>query len=61
VPELVIWFEVVSRDLNFPSEPDFVQNSLSIKSKFIVDVNDLLISNPDPWSWRPAFPVPSWR
>jgi hypothetical protein len=26
VPELVIWFEVVSRDLNFPSEPDFVQN-----------------------------------
>jgi hypothetical protein len=29
VPELLVWFEVVN-EVNFPNEPDFVQNSLSV-------------------------------
>jgi hypothetical protein len=47
VPELVVWFEGGGVFI-FPSEPDFVQNCLSIKPKFVIDVVGPLISNPAP-------------
>jgi hypothetical protein len=40
VPELVA--------VSFPSEPDFVQTFLSIKSKAVVDMIAPLLANPDP-------------
>jgi hypothetical protein len=36
-PELVVWFEGVV-GISFPSKPDFVKNSLSIKSHSVVDM-----------------------
>jgi hypothetical protein len=45
VPELVVWFKVVA---SFPSEPDFVQNSLSVWSNFVVLVKASLLANPFP-------------
>jgi hypothetical protein len=47
VPELVVWFEVVS-DLNFPREPDFVQNYLSILSNCVIVTTLPLLANPMP-------------
>jgi hypothetical protein len=40
VPELVV-------AVSFPSEPDFVQTFLSIKSKVVVDMIIPLLANPD--------------
>jgi hypothetical protein len=40
-PELVVVGAVI-----FPSEPDFVQNSLSIKSNSVIDMNGSLPTNP---------------
>jgi hypothetical protein len=39
VPELVVV-------VNFPNESDFVQNFLSIKSKFVIDMISPLLVNP---------------
>jgi hypothetical protein len=48
VPALVVWFEVVG-DVRFPSEPDFVQISLSIKPDCAVVIkNGPLRANPKP-------------
>jgi hypothetical protein len=47
VPELVIWFEGVGA-VNFPSKPDFVQNSLLIESHFVIVMNDPLHASPLP-------------
>jgi hypothetical protein len=43
VPELVVWF---ADGVILPSESDFVQNSLSIKSKFVVLMTGPLRVNP---------------
>jgi hypothetical protein len=47
VPELVVWFEPVGLS-SFPSEPDFVQTFLSIKSNFVVVMILPLLANPVP-------------
>jgi hypothetical protein len=47
VPELVVWFEVVS-DPNFPIEPDLVEKYLSILSHSVTVMNCPLITNPLP-------------
>jgi hypothetical protein len=48
VPELVVWFEVSVSVVSFPSEFDAVENSLSIKSKFVSLVEGSLLANPNP-------------
>jgi hypothetical protein len=45
MPELVV---VVVPAVIFPSEPDCIQNSLSILSKFVVIMIDPLCINPQP-------------
>jgi peptidoglycan/LPS O-acetylase OafA/YrhL len=47
VPELVILVQGVGAVI-FPSEPDFVQNSLAIKSMFVVAMMFSLCANPAP-------------
>jgi hypothetical protein len=47
VPELVVSFEVEGA-VSFPDEPDFVQNSLSIKSNFVMVMQAPLLTNPHP-------------
>jgi hypothetical protein len=44
VPELAV--VVVVCAFNFPSEPNFVKNTLSIKSKFVCSMKSPLITNP---------------
>jgi hypothetical protein len=46
VPELVVWFEPVG--FTFPSEPDFVQTFVSIKSNFVIVMILPLLANPVP-------------
>jgi hypothetical protein len=46
VPKLVVWFEATTA--SFPSEPDFVQESFSIESKFVCSTICPLITNPNP-------------
>jgi hypothetical protein len=46
VPALVVWFEATTAI--FPSEPDFVQRSLAIKSKFVFGVIVPLLADPPP-------------
>jgi hypothetical protein len=46
VPELVVWFEVVVT-VRIPSEPDLVQEFLSIKSNFVVFMKAPLSANPN--------------
>jgi hypothetical protein len=58
VPELVVWFEATTA--SFPSEPDFVQESLSIRSNFVIDIMTLsLRTNPLPKSL--VLLVPKWH
>ncbi len=45
LPELVVWFEA---HVIFPSESDFVQSSLSIKTKCVLLMPPPLRSNPKP-------------
>jgi hypothetical protein len=66
VPLLVALVEVVS-DLNFPSEPEFVQNNLSILSKFVVDMIFPLRMHPKPkrlvllvLAWHPTMAIDSF-
>jgi hypothetical protein len=47
VPELVVWFELVG-DVSFPSEPDFFQTLLSIKSNCVIVISFPLRTNPNP-------------
>jgi hypothetical protein len=48
VPYLFDMVVVRMGAFSFPSEPDFVQESLSIKSKFVIVVNAPLRANPNP-------------
>jgi hypothetical protein len=47
MPELVVWFELVG-GVSFPSEPNLVQESLSIKSHFVIDKSAPLKTDPLP-------------
>jgi hypothetical protein len=48
VPELVVcWFGGAGA-VSFPNEPDFVKNSLSIKSNFVTRMKGPLMTNPLP-------------
>jgi hypothetical protein len=47
VPALVVWFDVVVA-VSCPSEPDFVQTFLSIKSKSAIVLEGSLLTNPPP-------------
>jgi hypothetical protein len=47
VLELVVWFEA-TKFVSFPSKPDFVQESLSIESKFDCSMTGWLITDPRP-------------
>jgi hypothetical protein len=47
VPELVVDVDVVVT-LNFPDEPDFVQNALSIMSNLVLRMILSLHANPNP-------------
>jgi hypothetical protein len=67
VPELVVWFEGVGA-VKFPSELDFVQNYLSIKSHFVIVMNRPLRANPPPQNlvffvlvWHHAMTLPSFK
>jgi hypothetical protein len=46
VPALVVWWEAVG--VSFPSEPDFVQKTLSIKSNCVLLMILSLLANPKP-------------
>jgi hypothetical protein len=48
VPELVVWFEEGVGVVNFPDEANFVEKSLSIQPKFVVNVTLPLRANPLP-------------
>jgi hypothetical protein len=50
VPELVVWLSgvSVSDGITFPSKPNFVQNHLSIKSKFVILMQVPLRTDPRP-------------
>jgi hypothetical protein len=65
VPELVVWFEGV---VSFPNESDFVQNSLSIKSNFVIVMKVPLCANPPPKrlfllvrEWHPTMSIDSLK
>jgi hypothetical protein len=58
VPELVVWFEGVV-GVRFPSEPDFVQNSLPILSNFVLFLISPLRTKPVAKSL--VLLVPSWH
>jgi hypothetical protein len=58
VPELVVWFEG-GGSCTFPSKPDFVENSLSVCSKFVIIVTLSLRANPLPQ--RRVFLVLVWH
>jgi hypothetical protein len=58
VPDLVVWFEGVVV-VSCPSEPDFVQHVLSIKSKFVAVVMRSLFVNPPPK--RLVFLIAMWH
>jgi hypothetical protein len=45
-PELLVWFEGGVGTVSFPSEPDFVQSSLSIQSNFVLSCP--LVTDPNP-------------
>jgi hypothetical protein len=48
VPELVVWFEGSVVGVIVPSEPDFIENSLSILPHFVTVMVDPLPTNPPP-------------
>jgi hypothetical protein len=50
VPKLAVWFEGVGTVgvVRFPSEPDFVQKCLPIKSNFVIPMKGPLRANPNP-------------
>jgi hypothetical protein len=56
VPELVVWFKVVG--VSFPSEPDFFQTFLSIKSKVVIDMSGPLHADPPPKKRRDLILTP---
>jgi hypothetical protein len=47
LPDLIVSDEFVV-DVSFPSEPDFFQNRLSIKSNFVLLMSGPLRANPNP-------------
>ena len=59
MPFLVIAGNAGGIAINFPSEPDFVQKLLSIKSQFVLPVIASLLINPTPKSL--VFLVTEWH